>query len=272
MTTDDPYFVLGVARDCSPDELKAAYRRLARDNHPDVARDKAIANLRMTQINAAWSQVGDPQKRSAFDARWRLDERDRQSAHTRFARQAAPTSKPASASSQTRPTRASPSPKPAATRANTSKSGAAPSSEGIKPHPKRPLSSSSLASRRARLDEASRLLFKQNKPNEALELCKAILKTDFRNIPARELMGEAYLRLGQTDRALAVWEQALVLSPSNVTLRRRWLGLMPPEVRAAHERKVPQPRPPVATNLPRPNVSPAKPNLLSRLVEKLRGR
>ena len=272
MTTDDPYLVLGVARDCSTDELKSAYRRLARDNHPDVARDKTHANLRMTQINAAWSQIGDPQKRSAFDARWRLDELNRVEAQGRFARQhtAKPQAAPASSKPKPRPTRASsPSSKPATT--PRPKTVGTPT-EGVKAAPKRPSSSAS-ANRHARLAEASRLLFKQNKPNEALELCKAILKTDFRNIPARELMGEAYLRLGQTDRALAVWEQALVLSPANVTLRRRWLSLMSPEARAAHERKVASPRkPPVAVNLPRPNVSPAKPGLLSRLVLKLKGR
>ena len=270
MNLDDPYSILGVARDCSADELKLAYRRLARDNHPDVARDKTLANSRMTQINAAWSQIGDPQKRSAFDARWRLDERARTEAQGRFARQ--PSAPKPNSAPKPKPTRA-PSNKPAApSRSSSPQPGAASSSEGVKPAPKRPSSSTS-ASRHARLAEASRLLFKQNKPNEALELCKAILKTDFRNIPARELMGEAYLRLGQTDRALAVWEQALVLSPSNVTLRRRWLSLMSPEARAAHERKVASPRkPPVAVNLPRPTVSPAKPNLLSRLVGKLKGR
>jgi tetratricopeptide (TPR) repeat protein len=125
------------------------------------------------------------------------------------------------------------------------------------------------------LAEASRLLFKQNKPNEALELCKSILKSDFRNIPARELMGEAYLRLGQTDRALAVWEQALVLAPSNITLRRRWLSLMPPETRAVYERKgvhMAQAAP-RATNLPRPGAKSAPtPTLFSRLVSKLKKR
>ncbi len=266
-TEFDPYAVLGVARECSPDELKSAFRRLARENHPDAARDKVVATQRMTQINAAWALVGDPQKRAAFDARYRLDELNRRAVQNRFARER---SAPKAPVSPHKPNAArAPSPSKAQSAPRVAKPGASPNA---KPAPRRSSAPLSSASRHARLAEASRLLFKQNKPNEALEVCKAILKTDFRNIPARELMGEAYLRLGQTDRALAVWEQALVLSPSNVTLRQRWLSLMSPEVRAAHERKVPRRAAPVATNLPRPNVSPARPNLLLRLVMKLKGR
>lgn len=277
-TEFDPYVILGVARDCSADELKSAYRRLARDNHPDVARDKNVATVRMTQINAAWSQVGDPQKRAAFDARVRLDERERaRAAAIRFAREhSANAAKPPASQSKSpssppqTPTKRGPSP----ASAPTSSSASAPRRSATSS------SSSSAGSRHARLAEASRLLFKQNKPNEALEVCKSILKTDFRNIPARELMGEAYLRLGQTDRALAVWEQALVLSPSNVTLRRRWLSLMSPEARAALERKAGNASQgaratPVATNLTRAAAKPASnaaPNLLSRLVSKLKRR
>ena len=276
----DPYAVLGVSRECSADELKSAYRRLARENHPDIALDKNAATLRITQINAAWALVGDPNKRASFDARWRLDQHDRQrQAAQRFARErSAPSHKPnpsppASASSASKPTagRSSASGSSGSSRSAPSKT---PSPKpNSKPSPYR--SSASNASRHVRLAEASSLLFKQNKPNEALEICKSILKTDFRNIPARELMGEAYLRLGQTDRALAVWEQALVLSPSNVTLRRRWLSLMPPETRATYERKgshmagaVPR-----ATNVAVPANKPKRPpspGLLSRLVSKLK--
>ncbi|BCM90940.1 chaperone protein DnaJ [Abditibacteriota bacterium] len=271
----DPYTILGVPRDCNADELKSAYRRLARENHPDIAHDKSAATLRMTQINAAWALIGDPQKRAGFDARWRFDERERQRlAAQRFAQQ-----------------RSTPKPKPAPPSPNPSKAKTGRPAPAHPPGPGRPApakatpaspanpkasskrSAASPASRHARLAEASNLLFKQNKPNEALEMCKWILKTDFRNIPARELMGEAYLRLGQTDRALAVWEQALVLAPANVTLRRRWLSLMPPETRAVHERK----GTPTAQAVPRATVvshsmtkSAPTPNLLSRLVSRLK--
>ena len=262
----DPYAILGVSRDCNADELKSAYRRLARENHPDIALDKGVATLRMTQINAAWALVGDPHKRASFDARWRLDEHDRQrlAAQSSARERNVPKSTPPPNVSKPR------TPATSSVRSSRPPSSKSPSPRvtGARPSPHR--SGGSPASRHARLAEASSLLFKQNKPNEALEICKSILKTDFRNIPARELMGEAYLRLGQTDRALAVWEQALVLSPSNVMLRKRWLSLMPPEARATHERKGST----VAPAVPRAPMSHPTPqsssNLLSRLVSRLK--
>lgn len=60
----DPYDVLGVTRDASYDDIKASYRRLVRDTHPDrvIARgvpEEAVrlATERMSEINAAWEQI-----------------------------------------------------------------------------------------------------------------------------------------------------------------------------------------------------------------------
>ena len=242
MTMDDPYLVLGVARSCDGETLKNAYRRLVRENHPDVVPDKSAATIRMTQINAAWALVGDPQKRAAFDLRQRFEERQ---TRERFASGTRPTNAPKRTSSQSG----------ASSRANDAQT----------PDKRAPAPTS----RHARLAEASRLLFKQNKPAEALELCRAILKTDFRNIPARELMGEAYLRLGQTERALAVWEQALVLAPNNVQLRRRWMQLMSPDVRAEPTPNAQAPAP-IRVTATRSNKK--SPGLLSRLVGRLKKR
>ena len=61
MTRRDPHEVLGVARDASAATVKAAWRRLARAHHPDVARDDAaaarLATRRMAEINAAYEQL-----------------------------------------------------------------------------------------------------------------------------------------------------------------------------------------------------------------------
>ena len=65
--------------------------------------------------------------------------------------------------------------------------------------------------------EASRLLFKQNKPNEALEVCKAILKTDFRNIPAPALGNPDPIRLhAEAHNALAMAVHYLTQPRANV--------------------------------------------------------
>lgn len=61
MTRRDPHVVLGVARDASAATVKAAWRRLARANHPDVTQDDAVAarlaTRRMAEINAAYEQL-----------------------------------------------------------------------------------------------------------------------------------------------------------------------------------------------------------------------
>lgn len=59
---EDPYKVLGVSPDASDDEIKQAYRRLAKKYHPDRnPGDKAAAD-KMQQINAAYEQIKNPEK------------------------------------------------------------------------------------------------------------------------------------------------------------------------------------------------------------------
>jgi molecular chaperone DnaJ len=62
----DFYAVLGVARDADPDSLKRAYRRLARQYHPDVNKDPA-AEERFKEIGRAYEVLSDPQARSRYD-------------------------------------------------------------------------------------------------------------------------------------------------------------------------------------------------------------
>src|SRR5215213_494783 len=63
----DYYGVLGVGRDASEADLKKAFRKLARQYHPDVAKDKKTAEARFKEINEAYEVLGDPQKRRKYD-------------------------------------------------------------------------------------------------------------------------------------------------------------------------------------------------------------
>ena len=58
----DPYKVLGVSPDASDEEIKRAYRRLAKQYHPDRNPGDAVAAQKMQQINAAYEQIKNPEK------------------------------------------------------------------------------------------------------------------------------------------------------------------------------------------------------------------
>lgn len=59
---DDPYKVLGVSPDASDEEVKRAYRALAKKYHPDRNPGDAAAAQKMREINAAYEQIKDPDK------------------------------------------------------------------------------------------------------------------------------------------------------------------------------------------------------------------
>ena len=63
----DHYETLGVARDATAEEIKKAYRRLARQYHPDTNRDDPNAEERFKQITVAYETLSDPQKRERYD-------------------------------------------------------------------------------------------------------------------------------------------------------------------------------------------------------------
>ncbi|MGI8576972.1 MAG: molecular chaperone DnaJ [Nocardioidaceae bacterium] len=65
--TKDFYQVLGVPKDASAEEIKKAYRKLARANHPDSKPGDPAAEERFKSISEAHSVLGDPEKRKSYD-------------------------------------------------------------------------------------------------------------------------------------------------------------------------------------------------------------
>lgn len=67
MDDQDHYQMLGIARTATVDDIKKAYRKLARQHHPDVSK-ATDANQRMVALNEAHAVLSDPDRRAAYDA------------------------------------------------------------------------------------------------------------------------------------------------------------------------------------------------------------
>src|SRR5438093_9471463 len=70
----DYYKILGVARNAGEEEIRKAFRKLARQYHPDVAKDKKAAEEKFKEINEAYEVLSDPEKRKRYDelgANWK---------------------------------------------------------------------------------------------------------------------------------------------------------------------------------------------------------
>jgi curved DNA-binding protein CbpA len=65
--SEDPYATLGVAKTASADEIRKAYRKLAKKLHPDLNPGDRAAEEKFKKVTAAYDLLGDPEKRKRFD-------------------------------------------------------------------------------------------------------------------------------------------------------------------------------------------------------------
>ena len=68
MASRDLYSVLGVSREANPDEIKRAYRKLARKHHPDRNQGDKQSEERFKEVQEAYDTLSDPEKRKQYDA------------------------------------------------------------------------------------------------------------------------------------------------------------------------------------------------------------
>ena len=85
----DPYKVLGVKRDADADEIKAAWRNMAKAVHPDHNQGDPTATARFAEIGRAYETLKDPRKRNLFDSAVRMAEAKKQEQTIMQQRQAA---------------------------------------------------------------------------------------------------------------------------------------------------------------------------------------
>src|SRR5271168_3610581 len=64
---DDPYTTLGVARTATSDQIRAAYRKLAKKHHPDLNPGNKTAEDLFKRVSSANDLLSDPEKRARFD-------------------------------------------------------------------------------------------------------------------------------------------------------------------------------------------------------------
>ena len=70
----DPYIILGVKRTASMDEIRSAWRALAKSVHPDHNQNDPMASVRFTEAGQAYQLLKDPEKRNRYDMELKMEE------------------------------------------------------------------------------------------------------------------------------------------------------------------------------------------------------
>ncbi len=175
------YEVLGLPPGSTTDEIKKKYRELARKFHPDVVQDKVLGQRVFTQINQAYSVLGNPERRAEYNTTLQ-------------------------AGSSPNGTAANAAPKPNGSPAAPQAAPAAPV------QPVSPVRSQANAEMLGRAENA----IMAGKPVEARTLCVRILESDPRHVRALEILGDALVQMGRREEAAVQFRKALEIAPSKL--------------------------------------------------------
>lgn len=252
----DYYEVLEVPGDATREEIKASYRRAVRQHHPDAAPPEAkeTAHEKIQGIIAAWTVLGDPGSRLAYDERRR-----------RVLAQASLKASGAHEREAGRTERRSSEPLDARkrNRVQAVMGGTSP------PRPVNP---------RTRLlamvFDAAQMYHVEGRPDEAARVCQQVLRADPTNAEAAVLLADIYAAQNRRAAALDLLERALRLQPANAMYRSKWEALRrASEGRSASQDTAPG-VPPAVPRASAPNpwskAGPQRP-LTSRIAERAPG-
>ena len=209
----DYYEILGVEPTTDIAIIKAQYRRLVRENHPDIAVDKATAHAKIQEIIAAWSILSHSDQRAEYDER-----RRRRAQEPARSAPAAPTS---SRPRRSRPVDAKADARKRARVRQVMGGGKARRDD----NPRTRLLAMFL--------EAAQLYNVEGRSEDAVRVYQNILRADPTNAEAAIRIGDIYAEQKRRDVALAMYERAVRLQPANPEYRRKYNSLRHPEAAAA---------------------------------------
>ena len=226
------YEVMGVSLDATPQEIKLKYHELARQFHPDRAKDKELAQRLFSQINMAYKTLSRELDRARYDEV--LEAESRPVSRMFQAARMSPAAPPPVPQAQARPAAAPPPPAAAAPRQASAKStapkpqvarpAAAPqrARPGANVPPKRP--QSPLEQAMAQAQDA----FMRGDMNLALKICDQVMAAYPSNYDALRLTGDIHSANFNNVDALAAYQAALKVQPGNFTVQdkvRRLQGI-----------------------------------------------
>lgn len=186
------YEILGVNRTASADEIKTAYRKLARTMHPDVNPGDAQASAKFADVTTAYKTLSDSLSRANYDAEQSLKERRAETARARA------TGATSSA------TYGTPPPRPGSGAAQNTQQHAA----------------SNTGDEAARLIAMARISLSRMRFVEARELAQRSLRMK-RSAEGYEVLGDVYRMQGRTDEAINMYTMSLQLNPRNAAMMER---------------------------------------------------